>query len=282
MSDVKSYPTEESFDEPLMTVSEVIGIKTPEPVTPPEEEDQDPSDFTPYQRWVLSGSQDDLYSTVKDLRPTIDSVVASLGGSGNPQIAARARVIAAKAVQSYDASSGASLPTWVSQQLRQLTRDIRKSNSAVAIPDGVQLDGYAIYRAEKEFEDENGREPTVDELADKCHLSRKRIADVRKKMKTIVTGEMATGEDSEDGVLGADELGLSKTDYTNDALDYVYNESDRNDKKILEYTVGYGGADVLDNKQIMQKLKLTPVQLTRRKARLSMRINQIIEDLEQV
>lgn len=276
MSDVKSYPTGE-VDEPLLSISDVVGIEAPELLEDiTDEEDNDVSSLSPYDRWRVQKDGDSLYEVTKSLRPTIDSVVASLGGTGNPQIAAKARVIAAKAIQSYDPSAGATLPTWVSQQLRQLTRDIRKSNNMVHVPDGVQLDGYALYRAEKEFEDEHGREPTVEELADISHLSIKRIRDVRSKMRPIVTDASTESED------GSSMLTMENSDYTQDALDYVYAESDRNDKKILEYTVGYGGTTPLDTKQIMQKLKLTPVQLSRRKARLSMRINEVVDGLSAV
>ena len=276
MSDVKSYPIEE-VDEPLLSISDVVGIEAPEPLEDiADKEDNDVSSLSPYDRWRVQKDGDSLYEVTKSLRPTIDSVVASLGGTGNPQIAAKARVIAAKAVQSYDPSAGATLPTWVSQQLRQLTRDIRKSNNMVHVPDGVQLDGYTLYRAEKEFEDEHGREPTVEELADISHLSIKRIKDVRSKMRPIVTDADTESED------GSSMLTMENSDYMQDALDYVYAESDRNDKKILEYTVGYGGTTPLDAKQIMQKLKLTPVQLSRRKARLSMRINEVVDGLSAV
>lgn len=275
MSDVKLSPIEEA-EEPLLSISEVVGLTQPEPIAEIKEDSPDVGSLSPYEKWRLFKDSDSLYEVTKSLRPTIDSVVASLGGTGNPQIASKARVIAAKAIQSYDPSAGATLPTWVSQQLRQLTRDIRKSNSLVHVPDGVQLDAYALYRAEREFEDEHGREPTVEELADISHLPVKRIMDVRTKMRPIITD---AGTETDEG---SSTLQAESSDYTQDALDYVYSESDRNDKKLLEYTVGYGGAPVLNNDQIMQKLRLTPVQLSRRKARLSMRINEIIDGLSAV
>lgn len=275
MSDVKLSHIEEA-DEPLLSISEVVGLTQPEPIAEIKEDAPDAGSLSPYEKWQLFKDSDSLYEVTKSLRPTIDSVVASLGGTGNPQIASKARVIAAKAIQSYDPSAGATLPTWVSQQLRQLTRDIRKSNNLVHIPDGVQLDAYALYRAEREFEDEHGREPTVEELADISHLPVKRILDVRTKMRPIVTD---AGTETDEG---SSTLQVESSDYTQDALDYVYAESDRNDKKLLEYTVGYGGAPILSNDQIMQKLRLTPVQLSRRKARLSLRINEVIDGLSTV
>lgn len=276
MSVVKLSPIKEP-EEPLLSIAEVAGIKLPEPINTIEEDpDKDIAALSPYDRWRLFQDSDSLYEVTRSLKPTIDSVVASIGGTGNPHIASKARVLAAKAIQSYDPSVGATLPTWVSQQLRQLTRDVRKSNSMVHVPDGVQLDGYAIYRAEKEFEDENGREPTVEELADLVHMSPKRISDVRTKLRPIIQD---SGTESEDG---SATLAMSESDYTQDAMDYVYNDSDLNDKRLMEYLLGYGGKQPLDNKQIMAKLKLTPVQLSRRKARLSMRINDILEDLASV
>lgn len=271
---------EEEPEEKLISTSEVLGLKLPEHVISIDAEkevaDEAIKNESPYETWLRDKSQKNLVKAVDFLKPTINSVLATYGASGNPQIASKARVIAAKAVSTYDPSQGVSLPTYVSSQLRQLTRDIRKSNNVLSIPEGVQLDSYALYKAEREFEDEYGREPTVDELADKAHLSVKRIKDIRLKNKAVLMDSGVTSED------GTEYSGTSESDYSKDALDYVYNESDTTDKKLLEYLTGYGGIIPLDTKTIMQKLNLTPVQLTRRKARISLKIKEIIDNLEKV
>lgn len=262
-------------EEPLINITEVLGFDIPEKVEEPEfETPVDTSD--PYTVYTANPTQRNLHAVVKSLKPTIDSVIASAGGAGNPQIAARARVVAAKAVQSFDPTMGVSLKTWVSNQERQLNRDIRRSKSIMSVPDGVQLDAYLIYRKETEFEDENGREPTLDELADLTKLSTKRIESVRQKLRPVIE------DNSTESETGESLLGVKSTDYTNDAIDYVYNDSDTNDKKLLEYLIGYGGQKPMDSDMIMKKLKLTPVQLTRRKARLSMRINDILDDFQKL
>lgn len=270
---------QDSLDQdPLKSVSEVAGLTNPEPLidVEPEVQEQDLSALSPYARWKVQQTPEALFEVTKSLTPTINSVLATYGAVGNPHVAAKARVVAAKAIQTYDPEQGASLPTWVSQQLRQLNREIRKSKQSVLIPDGVQLDGYSIFKAESEFEDEHGREPSVKELADLTHLSVKRITDVKNKLRPVVSDAAATSESGETFVQD------SSSDFSKDATDYIYNDSDLTDQKLLEYTIGYGGADILDNKQIMKKLKLTPVQLTRRKARLSMRIHEVMEDLEKL
>ena len=263
--------------EPLPTINEIVGIKGPEPLMRIDAEDEVEKmrDMTPYGLWKFDPSSENLHNVVVSLKPTIDSAVASMGGGGNPQIASKARVIAAKAVKSYKPEAGATLGTWVSQQLRQLTRDIRKSNSIIPIPDGAMLDAYTLYKAEQELIDELDREPSVEELADRSHFSIKRIESIRKKMRpTQSEGSLTEG--------GNNLIEGSQSDFSKDALDYVYADSDLMDKKLLEYTTGYGGTEQLDNDAIMKKLKLTPVQLTRRKQRLSMRVKQIIDDLEEV
>jgi DNA-directed RNA polymerase specialized sigma subunit len=127
-----------------------------------------------------------LYAVVKHLQPTISSSLASIGGN-DPNVRAKARVVTAKAIQTYDPASGASLPTWVSSQLRQLTRDVGKSNNVLSVPENAQLDAYHLYRTEVELEDELGRSPTVQELADRSAMSIKKIETVRKKIKAIAT-----------------------------------------------------------------------------------------------
>lgn len=264
-------------DEPVKSITDTLNFETPEElITIPAEEEAVKASLTPYDLYKLNPTQKNLADVTKSLRPTIDSVLAGMGDLGNPHLRSRANVIAAKAIKSYNAEAGASLPTWVSSQLRQLSRDVRKSNNTLSIPEGVQLDSYALHRAEQDFMEEHDREPTLKELADLTHLSPKRIVDIRKKVKAVVMDGAAVGED------GSELVQASTTDYSKDAMDYVYNDSDTTDQKILEYTTGYGGETPLDNATIMKKLKLTPVQLTRRKARLSMRMKSIIDDLENV
>jgi hypothetical protein len=276
MSEPKSSPQQpndlETPNEELTKITDVLGFQTPEPLL--EDDDPQPEPTTPYARWQADPSQKNLAEVTKSLRPTIDSVIASMGDAGNPHVRSRANVVAAKAIKSYDPTQGASLATYVSGQLRQLSRDVRKSNNVLSIPEGVQLDGYALYRAEQQFMEDHDREPTVQELADKSHLSVKRIKQIRQKLRATMTDGAATGEDG--SALAAGE----ETDHSTEAMDYVYNDSDVTDQKLLEYTTGYGGETPLSNAEIMRKLKLTPVQLTRRKARLSMRIMNIIHDLE--
>ena len=267
------------LSEPLMSTIDVLGWKVPEQLEsiPAEEEAVAviKANQSPYDQWRYEPTQNNLYNVVKSLQPTIQASLATMKGM-DPNIKAKARVVAAKAVQSYDPNSGASLPTWVSSQLRQLTRDVRKSNNVLSVPENAQLDAYHIYKTELELEDELGRAPTVQEVADRAGMSIKKISTVKGKIKAVATD---AGFESDDG---SSIVQNSTNDYSSEAMDYVYNESDLKDQQLLEHLVGYGGSDIWDNKTIMEKLNLTPVQLSRRKMRLSQRIQSIMTDLETV
>lgn len=274
----------EATAEPLMSMSEVLGMKAPEPVSTAIEEQAQEEEVQsllkpkhPYDRWKLDPSAENLFATVKYLQPTISAAVQTMGGGNNPQIAAKARVVAAKAVQTYDPSYGASLPTWVTQQLRQLNRTIRDSRSPLHTPDGVQLDAYNIYRATKELEDDLNREPTMQEIADKAHLSIKRIRDVRKKMRAVGTEAPMDPEQQ----TGNEQAG-EETDYSQEALNYVYNDCDMLEKKVLEYSTGFNGEPPLPTSEIKKKLKLSDVQLSRIRTRLGFRVRDVIENLSTV
>lgn len=258
----------------LMSIAEVAGFPTAEPVELPDDFIlPEKSELTPYEVWVMNPTKDNLYDVTESLQPTINAVLASFG-SKDPNIRTKARIAAAKAVQSYDPARGVSLATWTTQQLRPLGRAIRESNSTLSIPEGIQLDAFTLNRHSKELEEELGREPTVEELADRSSISIKRIKDIRKKLRAESTESAFTQDD------GSSMLKGFAIDNSQEAMDYVYSDSDTVDKKLMEYTVGYGGSDVLDSKTIMKKLNLTPVQLTRRKMRLSKRIHDLIQDLD--
>lgn len=278
-SEQRSCPTGEPV-EPLKSIPDVLGWQAPE-VFPDETEEEAAvkadaeASRTPYEVWAADKSKENLFTVVKGLQPTIGSVLASIGGT-SPDIRSKARVIAAKAVQTYKPESGASLATWVSQNLRQLTRDVRKSNSDIRIPEGVQLDAYNIYKAETELEDELGREPTVEEVADRSHLSVRRIAEVRRKNRKTGTEGGAEADDGTSMLVGG------TTDHSQEAMDYIYRESDMNDRKLMEYTVGYGGHEQLPTAEIKKRLKLNDTQLSRRKMRLAMRIREVMNTLEEL
>lgn len=223
-----------------------------------------------YGAYTQAPTPDNLGKVVKLLKPTIGYVVASHGGADDPYVHSRAMSLAADAVQSYDPSWGTNLHTHVTNQLKQLSRVIRQSRSPVLIPERAQLDGYQLYRAQQEFVDKHGRDPDVGELADYTGLSPRRIAKIR-------ASQIAVPSEGQ-----VPELEHELPDFDVEAVDYVYNDADHTDRRILEMKTGYGGHPKFTPKEIAAALKLTPTQLTRRSMRLAKQLTELRGNLEKL
>lgn len=229
-----------------------------------------PKRVEPYDRWVEDPSQENLLGVVDSLKPTIDYSLSQVGGVNDPYMRAKARKLTAEAIHTYQPGQS-SLPTWTTQQLMQLKRISRQSSPATRIPEKAQLDNLAIAAAEAEFLDKHDRHPNLEELSDEVQLSIKRIRDVRK---------MARAVPSEAALQGAT-INPQEPDHYDEALDYVYHDLDSTDKKLLEMKTGYGGKyEPMTPAEISAELGIDPSNITRRSARIAMRINEVERGLQ--
>lgn len=227
-------------------------------------------ELSPYENWTADPSPENLKGVVDSLEPSINYSLSTVGGVNDPYLRAKARKIAAEAVQSYNPETAA-LPTWTTQQLMQLKRLARQSSPAMRIPEKAQLDNLSISHAEAEFLDKHDRYPDLDELSDAVRLPKKRIQDVRK---------MARAVPSESALQGAT-VNPQEPDHYDEALDYVYADLDATDKKILEMKTGYGGKyDPQPADVIAKEVGIHPSNLTRRAARIALRINEVEKGLQ--
>ncbi len=220
-----------------------------------------------YSAYSTDPSPDNLSKVVRALEPTINYNLGSMGADRDPFVRAKAMSYAADAVKKFSPTGGAGLPTFLSSQLRQLTRTVRQSRSPVRIPERIQIEAMKLNHARKSFFDEHNREPDTLELADFTGVPVKRIEKIR-KYQVAVPSEEAMGETEQEG-----------PDFQREALEYVYHDSDHVDRRVMELKMGYAGHPVMQPKDIGVALGLTPTQLSRRSARLAMRINNIVNSL---
>ena len=225
-----------------------------------------------YSKWRHEPTAENLATVVKALEPVYVSVLGREGAIADPYLRGKARVVAAEAVKSYnpELAGGASLATWTGHQMRQLGRAKRLQSQTTRLPERVQLDKWTVEKARADLSDELGRDPTVVELSDRTLLSRKRIADLA-KLNFATPSESAF-----EGNVPSEQ----KPIYDEEALEWIYQESDPVDQKILEHTLGYGGAPILDNASLMAQLKLDPTAMTRRRQRLTYKLNDTMTLLE--
>jgi GTP-dependent phosphoenolpyruvate carboxykinase len=74
--------------------------------------------------------------------------------------------------------------------------------------------------------------------------------------------------------------GQEAPDFLGEAMEYVYDESDPIDRKIIEFTTGYGGSPMLSKKEIADRLGISPSQVTRRADRIGMKIQDMDYEIE--
>lgn len=225
-----------------------------------------------YAAYLSDPTPDRLNDVVDNLSPVINYSLSSINAGADNLIKNKAKIFAADAIKKFNPNAGAALPTWVSGQLMQLKRFKREVNQPVKVPERVQLDAYTLSRAEQEFFDKHDREPDVEELSDYSKIPRKRIEKIRRSFRAMPS-QGAIGEG----------LTQSETDFGAEALDYVYKDADRVDRKIIEMKTGYGGRyESMAPNKISAMLGLTPSQLTRRSIKLSLKIQEIEKNLQDI
>lgn len=224
-----------------------------------------------FTKWQNTRDPSDLHGVVKALDPMISYRVAAYGGADNPKMLHQAKLIAADAIRRYDPASGAKLASWVQTNLQGLNRYRRESQGPVKVPERAQLDAWHIERTSREFLDEHGREPDVKELADATKLSLKRISDVRKATRPVGSEAQAMSAPIN-----------SSVDFLGEAMEYLYDDLDYRDRRIIELTTGYGGSEVLPKNVVAQRLGISPSQVTRRSEEIARRLEALENDLQEV
>lgn len=225
-----------------------------------------------YTNYIQDPTPDNLNLVVTELNPTITYSLSNFNALNDPIIKSKAKLVVANSIKNFDPQYGASLTTHVSNQLKQLNRTVRKQRSTLQIPERQQLDLYALDRIEKEYIDKHGKDPDLTVLSDASGLSIKRIAAIRNNSYAVGTDSIANADD-----IGG---GSETPDYSKDALDYIYMDSDYKDRKIMEHKLGYGGKPILSSQDIADKLKINNSQISRRSAKILLKVNELVEALD--
>jgi DNA-directed RNA polymerase specialized sigma subunit len=223
-----------------------------------------------YTHWSTTKDPADLHNVVKAVKPIVNYKLGSMGLADNPAMARQADLIAAEAVRSYDPKSGAVLTSWVQTNMQSMNRHARMNRGPVKVPDRIALDAWTIEKAYRELTDELGDEPDVKTLSDRLKMPVARIAKVRRATLATATDDQAFN--TPDGAV---------EDYLPDAVQYVYDDSDRTDKKLLEWTTGYGGSKVLPKNEIAVRLKMSPSMVSRRTERIAGKLLEMERMMEE-
>ena len=228
--------------------------------------------YDAYSRWQLEPTPDNLSTVIKSLEPTINSEITRYKGPA-PLLKAKAKVLTANAIKSYDPLSGAKLQSWATTQLQPLSRYGTQLSQQVSIPERITRESAELDAKSKEFYDLNDYEPNDEELSAYSGISPKRIQRIRDSYKHTI-GEAAlemAQAPTIDANLGDDRMQA--------AAKLVEADLDERDAFIFKHRTGMGGAEIMPAQMIAQRLGISPAAVTQRAASIGTRIAEARENV---
>lgn len=221
-----------------------------------------------YEEWAVNKDFPSMNKVLDHYKDVISSSVHTYAGQGaSPAVQEKARIMAAKAVQQYNPKQKVPLNAFIRQQLQPLYR-YANQKTVVKIPERAYADLKNIQQAELELQDNLGRSPSVDEIADYSHISAKRINMINKKYRPHQFMEsffdFTDDEDSNVHVPATQTF-----DYKKAWADYVYQDLEPIDKKIYEWRTAQ---TPLSNIEIAKRLKMSPSAVSQRAANITKKL----------
>lgn len=234
----------------------------------PQQASREESRTNAFDLWNKEQTPANTSALISSLQPSIRKSVMKYVGTDDPVTMAQAKRLVIEALPRYDARQ-AQIETFIDRQIQPIMRWHSRRKSTVKLPDKMKLYASAIGNATRELEREYGRPPSSRQIADRTGLPLKRIEEVRKFDKALLSGSYEVGSDDGDDIVTIeDQAVIDDQAAANAWLQYVHDDLSSIDQAILEHTTGLNGADVLSNTALAKKLKLSPGAISQRKARI--------------
>jgi len=246
----------------FLSQDQIQSFSKPENRLEPEFEDV-------YQRW--KEKPDDTARTseiLSALSPMIERNVNTISSGDAANLNMQGKLLALKALHRYDPSK-ASMSTYLTQQLMPLRRTARQEMNILGVPDRLMVANQKVQEAETEFEYENGRSPTLQELSDKLKISRKQLLRLRnsghaQNSGTYLTAEEESGPDSPETVRRLNDEYVDQ---------YVLSGLDEVSALIYKHDNAMKGYRRLSTDALAAKLKMSPAAVSHRRNKIAQLAN---------
>jgi DNA-directed RNA polymerase specialized sigma subunit len=241
------------------------------PVTP-SAKPKEPDAIQVFNTWKTSRNPQTTQQLLDVSMPAITKAVKYYTRGQDPVAISYGKRLAIDALDRYDPKMS-SLGTFINRQLQPMMRWQASRSKGVKIPDRIVAESADLYRANTELADILGRDPSIDELADHSGIPVSRIAKVRAATPLLMAGSTVVekGEGGDDA--DASDMAVER-DTSMEWANFIRHDLNETDKIILDHTIGLGGADILPNKQLAAKLKITPAAISQRKARIQLLLDR--------
>jgi hypothetical protein len=227
-----------------------------------EAPDASPRGHQEWSQWKAAPTPGNLSLTLKALDPVISKAVSRYPKFHPAVMNAEAKRLAIGAIRSFDPNESASLSTHVFNHLRPMSRFSEEASRAVVIPREARTDVANLSKMQRDFMEENNREPNDSEIQDALGISGKKLT----KLRNLSHYEFAEGA-----------LEESPESQQDDPMvriwaDYVYHDLNPRDKAIMDHRLGRNGRPVLSTEETAAKLGIHPTYVNRRAQEIAEKI----------
>lgn len=229
---------------------------------------------TAYAEWLKDRSPANMSKVVDAFSPTINSEIMRYSGS-KPLLRSRAKVLAIKAIKSYDPMSGTRLNSWIVTNLQPLSRySVRQRD--VKIPEIAARQAAEVSRVSAMLKDDLGRDPTDDEIADEIGMSPDRV----KKVRSMAVPSVVSG--SFDEIEGSDGSSSAPGVYTPSQVPFaqeaVYQGLSKEDRLIFDHLTGSHGMEMLPANRVAAMLGMSPSAVSQRASGIAQQISYVVNN----
>ena len=226
-----------------------------------------------WKKWKQTQTPEDFDTLMDAANPLISSAITSYAPGSAPAVRSKARVLVAKAFNTYDPARKVKLNTHLYNQLQPLYRE-GGTYSSVHTPERVTLDLKAMKRGFSELEDTLGREPSDREISDHTGMSSKRLKKLRSYDKPQMMEsffEPAEGSDQDSNLPATEKM-------ANLWEDYAYHSMSSPDQAIYDMKMGRNGRKAMSVTAIAKSMKISSGAVSQRLGRIS----KILQEAQQM
>jgi DNA-directed RNA polymerase specialized sigma subunit len=219
-----------------------------------------------YRNWKRKNTEENRNRMLAVLDPFLRQYVRSLPGTDPNYMAMQAKILAIRSLPGYDPSQG-SLRTWLSRQLMPLRRTAREQMNILDVPERILLAAQQLESSELELQDDLGRLPTTEELADRLGVSARQIEKIRRSTHAGNTGSYLV-PDEEGGAGGTPAVTRTLPDEYRHQYVLSALKSDPNAALIYEHDHGIGGRRPLSTEDLARLLHISPGSVSQRRSKI--------------
>lgn len=218
--------------------------------------------------WQKNPSPELTSEVLRRMKKTMTAAIRSYAPDMGDKLSVRAAKLTLEALKTYDPSFGSDPSTHVFNNLKRLGRIGARRGNIIPQPEAFMLEAKRAEDAKARFEDEKGREPSLQELADITGFSAKKLDRLLNRGTVVSESSTLTDDNRHDTFASSD---LTDDDY----FEYVYASVGPIDQKVMEWSSGMHGKKVLSNNEMATRLKVSPAAVSQRRAKLQNMLSEM-------